>query len=151
MNNLVPGTSYTFNVLATDQQGYLSAAVRAGHLHHRHARHSTCAVTYDVTQGWGNGYVANIAITDTGPNPINGWTLAFTLPGHDRVVQLRLERQLDRERANVQVTNLSWNGMLAANGGNSADIGFVGANNGAYPSPAAFTLNGTVCTTTYSS
>ena len=32
-----------------------------------------------------------------------------------------------------------------------ADIGLVGANNGAYPSPAAFTLNGTVCSTTYSS
>ena len=49
------------------------------------------------------------------------------------------------------MTNLSWDGTLAANGGNTVDIGFVGANNGAYPSPAAFTLNGTVCTTTYSS
>jgi hypothetical protein len=51
----------------------------------------------------------------------------------------------------VEVTNLDWNGTLAADGGSSADIGFVGSNNGAYPSPAAFTLNGTVCTTTYSS
>ena len=49
------------------------------------------------------------------------------------------------------MTNLSWNGTLAANSGNSADIGLVGSNSGAYPSPAAFTLNGTVCTTTYSS
>jgi hypothetical protein len=31
------------------------------------------------------------------------------------------------------------------------DIGFVGANSGAYPSSASFTFNGTVCTTTYSS
>jgi hypothetical protein len=30
-------------------------------------------------------------------------------------------------------------------------IGFVGNQNGAYPSPASFTLNGTVCNTTYSS
>jgi hypothetical protein len=51
----------------------------------------------------------------------------------------------------VTVTNLSWDGTLAADGGNTVDIGFAGANDGAYPSPAAFTLNGTVCATTYSS
>ena len=51
----------------------------------------------------------------------------------------------------VTVTNLSWDGTLAADGGNTVDIGFAGANDGAYPSPAAFSLNGTVCATTYSS
>ena len=69
----------------------------------------------------------------------------------DRGNVLTLVRRLEWRGIDVQVTNLSWNGGLAANGGNSADIGFVGANNGAYPSPAAITLNGTVCTTTYSS
>ena len=51
----------------------------------------------------------------------------------------------------VTVTNLSWDGTLAADGGNTVNIGFAGANDGAYPSPAAFSLNGTVCATTYSS
>jgi Cellulose binding domain len=49
------------------------------------------------------------------------------------------------------VTNLNWDGTLAADGGNTVDIGFVGANDGAYPSPTAVSLNGTVCTTAYSS
>ena len=86
---------------------------------------STCAVTYDVSDGWGSGFVANISITDTGPSPISG--------------------------DNVVVTPVSWDGNLAADSGNTVSIGFVGNQDGAYPSPAAFTLNGTVCTTTYSS
>ena len=53
--------------------------------------------------------------------------------------------------ANVHVTNLDWNATLAPDGGNTADIGFTGANNGAYPSPTQFMLNGTVCSATYSS
>jgi hypothetical protein len=56
-----------------------------------------------------------------------------------------------RESFTGLATNLSWNADLAANGGNSASIGFVGNNTGAYPSPAAISLNGTVCTTTYTS
>jgi cellulase/cellobiase CelA1 len=108
-------------------------------------------VTDNVTQGWGNGYVANISVTDTGPNPIDGWTLAFTFPASSESLSSGWNGNWSASGRSVQVTNLSWNGTLAANGGNSADIGFVGANNGAYPSPAAFTLNGTVCTTTYSS
>jgi hypothetical protein len=63
VNNLVPGTAHTFNVLARDQAGYLSAP-----------------------------------------------------------------------SAPVRVVT-----------------GLVGANDGAFPSPAAISLNGTVCTTTYSS
>ena len=51
----------------------------------------------------------------------------------------------------VHVTNLDWNATLAPGGGNTADIGFTGANNGAYPSPTQFMLNGTVCSATYSS
>ena len=47
-------------------------------------------------------------------------------------------------------TNLNWDGYLAPGSGNSVSIGFVANQNGAYPSPASFTLNGTVCTTTYS-
>jgi Cellulose binding domain/Fibronectin type III domain len=151
VNNLVPGTSYTLNVLARDQQGYLSLPSAPVRFTTGTPGTSTCAVSYDVTQGWGNGYVANISITDTGPDPIDGWTLAFAFPASSESVSSDWNGNWTENGQNVQVTNLSWNGQLAANSGNSADIGFVGANNGAYPSPAAFTLNGTVCTTTYSS
>ena len=109
-------------------------------------------MTYDLSDGWGSGFVANVNITDTGPNPITGWTLALQLPGRHRVrLVQQLERQLDRDRPGRLVTPLDWDANLAANGGNTVSIGFVGNQNGAYPSPASFTLNGTVCTTTFTS
>ncbi len=44
----------------------------------------------------------------------------------------------------VTVTNASWNGTLAANGG-SAEVGFNGSWSGSNPKPTAFTLNGAAC------
>jgi cellulase/cellobiase CelA1 len=108
-------------------------------------------VSYAVTQGWGNGFVANISITNSGPDPIDGWTLAFSFPAATESISSNWNGNWTENGQAVTVTNLSWDGTLAASGGNTVDIGFVGANDGAYPSPAAFTLNGTVCTTTYSS
>ncbi|MFI5065890.1 MAG: cellulose binding domain-containing protein [Streptosporangiales bacterium] len=151
VNNLVPGTAYTLNVLARDQQGYLSEPSAPVTFTTSTPASSTCQVTYDVTQGWGSGFVANISITNSGPDPVNGWTLAFTFPASSESLSGGWNGTWSASGQAVTVTSLSWNATLAANSGNSADIGFVGANAGAYPSPAAFTLNGTVCTTTYSS
>jgi hypothetical protein len=150
--NLVPGTSYTLNVLATDQRGYLSLPSPPATFTTTTPASSTCAVTYDVSDGWGTGFVANIGITDTGPNPVTGWTLAFSFPsGTESVSSSNWNANYTESGANVNVTPLSWDGYLAPDSGNTVSIGFVGNQDGAYPSPAAFTLNGTVCTTTYSS
>jgi hypothetical protein len=151
VGNLVPGQGYTLNVLARDANGNLSLPSAPVTFTASTPANSTCAVSYVVTNGWGNGYVADISVTDTGPNPINGWTLAFAFPSDTESLSSDWNGNWSTSGQNVLVTNLSWNGQLTANGGNSADIGFVGANNGAYPSPASFTLNGTVCSTTYSS
>ena len=149
--NLVPGTAYTLNVLARDDNGNLSLPSAPVTFTSGTPTNATCAVAYSVTNGWGNGFVANISVTDTGPNAVNGWTLAFAFPAADESLSSSWNGNWSTEGSNVLVTNLDWNGTLAPDGGNSVDIGFVGANNGAYPSPASFTLNGTVCSTTYSS
>jgi cellulase/cellobiase CelA1 len=151
VNNLVPGTAYTLNVLARDQAGYLSLPSTPVTFTTSTPSNSTCQVSYAVTQGWGNGFVANISITNTGPDPIDGWTLAFSFPASSESVSSDWNGTWSETGQAVTVTSLSWDGTLAADGGNTVDIGFVGANDGAYPSPAAFTLNGTVCATTYSS
>ncbi len=150
--NLVPGTSYTLNVLAMDQKGYLSQPSPPVTFVTGTPQDSTCAVTYDVVNGWASGFVANVTVTDTGPDPITGWTLAFRLPaGTESVSGSTWNATFAVDGQNVVVTPGEWNGYLAPNGGNSAGFGFVGNQTGAYPSPASFTLNGTVCTTTYSS
>ncbi|MBV9382659.1 MAG: cellulose binding domain-containing protein [Streptosporangiaceae bacterium] len=152
VHNLVPGTTYTFNVLATDQRGYLSPPSVPVTFTTGTPASSTCAVTYDVTQGWGSGFVANLSVTNTGTSAINGWTLAFTFPGStESVSSSNWNANWSENGRSVLATNVSWDGYLAPNSGNTVSIGFVANQNGAYPSPAAFTLNGTVCTTTYSS
>ena len=149
--NLVPGTAYTLNVQATDQYGRLSLPSLPVTFSTGSPAKSTCSVSYMVTQGWGNGFIANISFTNTGPNPIDGWTLAFTFPASSESLSSGWNGNWTQSGPNVLVTNASWNGVLAPGGGSTADAGFVGANTGAYPSPAAFTLNGTVCSATYSS
>jgi hypothetical protein len=150
--NLNPGTAYTLNVVAVDQKGYQSPPSAPVRFTTGTPANSTCAVTYDVSDGWGSGFVANLTITNTGPNAINGWTLAFSFPSStESVTSSNWNGNWTWSGTNVQVTNLSWDGDLAPNSGNTVSIGFVANQNGAYPSPASFTLNGTVCATTYSS
>ncbi|SDO85382.1 cellulose binding domain-containing protein [Actinacidiphila guanduensis] len=149
VHNLTPGTTATWNVLARDSAGRLSrpsapVTVRTGT-----PANSTCRVSYRLTAGWGNGFNADVNVTNTGPAPITGWTLAFSFPpGTDESVTGFWNAQLAQSGRTVTATPVDWNGTLAANGGNSADFGFTGANSGAYPPPTVFTLNGTVCTTT---
>ena len=150
--NLNPGTAYTLNVVAVDRKGYQSVPSAPVRFTTGTPAHSTCAVTYNVSDGWGSGFVANLTITNTGPNAINGWTLAFSFPSStESLTTSNWNGNWTWSVTNVQVTNLSWNGDLAPDSGNTISLGFVANQNGAYPSPASFTLNGTVCDTTYSS
>ncbi|WP_213011986.1 cellulose binding domain-containing protein [Paractinoplanes toevensis] len=149
--NLVPGTSYTVNVLATDQKGYRSMPSTPVTFVTGTPQNSTCAVTYDVVSGWASGFVANLAITNTGPDPINGWTLAFSFPSStESVSSSTWNGTYAADGQNVVVTPADGNTYLTPNGGNTVSTGFVGNQTGANPSPASFTLNGAVCTTTYS-
>jgi len=149
--NLVPGTGYTINVLATDQKGYLSRASDPVTFTTSTPTNSTCAVDYEITNSWGSGYVATLSVTNTGPSAINGWTLTFSFPATTESLNSGWNANWTSTGQFVHATNVDWNANLAPNGGNSASIGFVGNESGAYPSPAAISLNGTVCTTTYSS
>jgi hypothetical protein len=151
LQNLVPGTGYTLNVLATDQHGNLSEPSNPVTFTTSTPAASTCAVNYALTDGWGNGFIASVTLTDTGPTPINGWSLTFSFPATTETENGGWNATWSESGSHVEATSLTWNAQLAANSGNSQNIGFVGANTGAYPSPASISLNGTVCTTTYSS
>ncbi|HJP76434.1 MAG TPA: cellulose binding domain-containing protein [Pseudonocardiaceae bacterium] len=151
VGNLTPGTAYTLNVLAVDHDGYLSPPSAPVTFITGTPATSNCAVTYRLGTGWDSGFVANISVTDTGPAPITGWTLAFSFPSKTESVASGWNANYAETGQNVVVTPVDWDANLAANGGNTVSIGFTGNQAGADPSPASFTLNGTVCTTTYSS
>jgi hypothetical protein len=145
--NLNPGTPYTLNVLARDHDGLLSPPSAPVIFTTGTPQDSTCAVAFRVTNAWGTGFIGDITITNRGSDPITGWTLAFTFPAAGESMGSGWNGTWTETGRDVVVTPTGFNATLAASGG-TANVGFVGNNNGAYPSPAVFTLNGTVCTST---
>ncbi|QKW18523.1 cellulose binding domain-containing protein [Kitasatospora sp. NA04385] len=145
--NLPPGSRHTVNVLARDRAGHLSRPSAPLTFTTGTPGDSTCTVSYQVTAGWGNGFVASVVVSNPGPANLDGWTLDFDWPSTGQSVGSWWNANVTSTGQHVRVTNGEYNGHLAPNGGNSADFGFVGNNNGANPSPTVFRLNGTVCRT----
>ncbi|RKE17763.1 cellulose binding domain-containing protein [Streptomyces sp. TLI_171] len=145
--NLPPGSRHTVNVLARDQAGHLSRPSVPLTFTTGTPNDSTCTVSYQLTAGWGNGFVASVVVTNLGPADLNGWTVDFDWPSTGQSVGSWWNADVTGTGQHVRVTNGQYNAHLAPNGGTSADFGFVGNNNGANPSPTVFRLNGTVCRT----
>jgi cellulase/cellobiase CelA1 len=97
-------------------------------------------VKFADTNDWGNGFVGQIDITNTGAAPLNGWTLAYTWPTTWQSVNSGWNATWNQTATGVRVTS---DATLAPGGATS--VGFVGAYSGPNIAPAAFTLNGTVC------
>ncbi len=105
---------------------------------------SACKVSYVVQNQWAGGFTNSTTITNTGTTPINGWTVKFTFPGTQGISQIwNASASLQGEQATIQ--NLSYNGSIPV--GASTSFGFNGSWSGSNPSPTAFTLNGTTCST----
>ncbi len=110
-----------------------------------HAQTPSCQVTY--TQSWsgGNGFGANLVITNNGPAITNGWTLLFNFPSGQRV-QNGWPVSFTQPAGSAQVTvasNADWNKAIGS--GQSFTAGFNGTHSGTNTNPTSFTLNGTVC------
>jgi endoglucanase len=106
---------------------------------------TSCRVTWGVND-WGTGFTANLAIANTGTSPINGWTLAFTWPGNQRIGNGwgALWNQ-PAGSANVSAPSEQHNRTIAA-GASVSGIGFNANYSGTNARPSAVTLNGATCT-----
>ena len=109
------------------------------------AQSPACQVTY--TQSWsgGNGFGANLVITNNGPAITNGWTLLFNFPSGQRI-QNGWPVSFSQPANSAQVTvasNADWNRSIGS-GGNFT-VGFNGTHSGTNTNPTSFTLNGTTC------
>jgi poly(hydroxyalkanoate) depolymerase family esterase len=100
-----------------------------------------CKVTAAVTS-WSNGLTENLTITNTGNSAVNGWSLAFTLPGGQTITN-GWNATYKGASGQVSATNVSYNGTIAA--GQSVTIGFQATHNGNTASPTGYTLNGAAC------
>ncbi|MFI7213524.1 PHB depolymerase family esterase [Micromonospora maritima] len=100
-----------------------------------------CRVGY-VVNAWSTGLTASVTITNTATSPVNGWSLAFTLPGGQTVTGGWNATYAPTSGA-VTARNVSYNGAIAPGG--SVTIGFQATHTGNTGSPGAFTLNGSLC------
>jgi endoglucanase len=106
---------------------------------------ASCQVTYAVND-WGGGFTGTIRITNTGGAAINGWTLAFTFPGNQRITNgWNANWNQPAGSANVTATNLDYNRTIAA-GASVSDLGFNASYSGSNARPTSFRLNGGACT-----
>jgi glucose/arabinose dehydrogenase len=100
-----------------------------------------CAVRWEVND-WGGGFVVNVTVTNRGP-ALNGWTLAWTFAGNQRVTNF-WQTRLTQTGTAVSAANETYNANLGSNG--TVTFGFQGTYTGSNPRPTDVRLGSTPCT-----
>ncbi|WP_174537754.1 extracellular catalytic domain type 1 short-chain-length polyhydroxyalkanoate depolymerase [Micromonospora chalcea] len=103
-----------------------------------------CSVRIELN-AWNNGLTENITISNTGSTAVNGWSLAFTLPGGQTITS-GWNASYSPSSGQVTARNVSYNAAIPAGG--STTIGFQATHTGDAGRPSSFTLNGQPCTLT---
>ncbi|KOX13352.1 alpha-L-arabinofuranosidase [Saccharothrix sp. NRRL B-16348] len=140
--NLTPGTEYTVNLVARDNAGRVSWSSPPLTFTTGTPATSTCAVTYRESANWGNGFVADLEIANTGTTPVAGWTLTYTWPTTWQQVSSGWNATWSQTGHQVSVA-----GTATLAPGSSTTAGFVGSYQGPNVHPVKYFLNGKLCTT----
>ena len=128
-------------VSATDSTGASGSASFAWTVTGGSSGGGGCQVSY-VKNEWGGGFTANLTVTNTGTSTINGWTLAFSFPG-DQKVTSAWNATVNQTGQAVSATNLSYNATIAPGG--NVQFGFQGTWTSNDTTPTSYTLNGQPC------
>jgi cellulose 1,4-beta-cellobiosidase len=104
-----------------------------------------CQVTYTVTNQWPGGFGASLVIQNTGSTSWSNWTLTFSFPASGQSITQLWNGSYTQSGQNVTVTNLSYNGSVAAGTTLSSEPGFNGAWTSSNPVPTSFSINGNTC------
>jgi hypothetical protein len=100
-----------------------------------------CHVSY-AASNWPGGFTAAVTISDQGTAPVNGWTLAFSFPGDQKITNA-WNATVTQTGASVSAANLFYNATIPPGG--SQSFGFQGTWATNDTAPASFTVNGTAC------
>ncbi|WP_331716448.1 glucuronyl esterase domain-containing protein [Micromonospora coriariae] len=84
-----------------------------------------CSATVSINQ-WTGGFVATVRVT-AGSSPVNGWTVAMTLPPGASVTNA-WNANRSGDTGTVQFTNVGHNGSIAP--GQSTEFGYQGTGTG---------------------
>ncbi|WP_309232104.1 cellulose binding domain-containing protein [Micromonospora tarensis] len=151
----VPGTTYTtalpastplrnlYYVRARDAVGNVSIASNTVELPTTSTPPtpppSTCRVSYRNQSEWQGGFVATVAVQNTGTAPIDGWIVTFGFPG-DQQVTSAWNATVGQTGTTVTARNVDWNRVLAPSG--SATFGVQGRWGASGAAPTSFSVNG---------
>jgi hypothetical protein len=134
--------TYPVTVTATDTTGASGTASFTWTVTGGGSTGGTCHVAYTRTSEWPGGFTADVSVTNTGTSAVNGWSLAFSFPGDQKVTNAWNATVAQSGQA-VTATNASYNGGIAP--GATTSFGFQGTFTSADTAPTAFTLNGASC------
>jgi cellulose 1,4-beta-cellobiosidase len=101
---------------------------------------TSCSASYVTASQWQGGFVANLTVNNTGTTAITGWTLTFTYPGDQKVTNA-WNGNVTQSGEAITVTNMSYNGSIAA-GGNTT-LGWQGTWTNSDAAPASITCTPT--------
>lgn len=108
-------------------------------LEDRLALASNFTVDFKITSDWGSGFGANVVVTNTGPDALNGWKLEFDF---DRAIdQIWNAQILGRQGVHYTLGNASYNAGVPVGG--KIHFGFNGSPGNVRVLPANYRLNGT--------
>jgi endoglucanase len=93
-----------------------------------------CAYTKN---DWGQGFTANLKITNTGSSPIKNWKLSFNFAGNQKITQ-GWSATWTQSGTLVNATPVAWNQTIQP--GQSIEVGFNASYSGSNANPTNFAL-----------
>jgi hypothetical protein len=144
LTGLTIGNSYTYNVVAVDTQGNPSLPSSPVTFTVPPPSNASCAVHYSLAGSWPGGFQGGITITNSASTAVNGWNLTWTWPSSGESITQMWGASYTQSGTAVSTTNASYDATIGASGG-TATFGFLANDSGQASAPAAFYLNGNVC------
>ena len=134
-SGLTPSTSYSYTVVAYDAAGNVSPASSA--VSTMTSAGSTgggsgCTATYQVGSDWGNGFTANVTVTNNGSSATKSWKVTWTWGGNQQVSNM-WNANNQQSGQSESATNMSYNGAIAP--GANTSFGFQGTYSGSNAAP----------------
>ncbi len=103
---------------------------------------AACLVDYRVTNQWGNGFTAEVRLTNQDAVAWSGWSASWTMPDGQQVTGL-WNGSHSQNGAALSVSNAGWNAGVAA--GADVSFGFNASHTGANGIPWDIAVNGETC------
>ncbi|WNM23761.1 ExeM/NucH family extracellular endonuclease [Demequina capsici] len=107
----------------------------------------SCQVRYVTHSAWfnprmGGGFNAQVVLTNTGTEPIDGWDLTWSWSGAEQITQA-WRADVTQDGAHVTASSLAYDSLIKP--GRQETFGFLGTQVDGVTAPGAFLLNGGYC------